>query len=58
MMVQVPFADSVEGLIGQLLVWAKSPLFVPMIPILVMVRAEPPLFVNVTPWAALVVFTC
>ena len=48
MMVQVPFAASVEGLMGQLLVWAKSPLLVPVIPILVTVSAEVPLFVNVT----------
>ena len=49
LIVQVPLAARVLGLIGQVLVWAKSPLFVPVIPILLMVRAVLPLFVNVTP---------
>ena len=35
--------------VPQVLVCAKSPLFVPVIPILLMVRAVLPLFVNVTP---------
>jgi hypothetical protein len=36
----------------QLLVWEKSPLFAPVIVILVIVKAAPPVFVTVTPWAA------
>src|SRR5438874_2124413 len=50
-------AASVLGLIGQLLVWAKSLALVPVSPMLVMVRAPVPLLVSVTVWAALLVPT-
>src|SRR5437588_445160 len=50
-------AASVLGLIGQLLVWAKSLALVPASPILVIVRAPEPLSVNVTVCAVLLVLT-
>src|SRR5579872_320662 len=53
-MVQLALAASVPG---QLLVCAKSPLFVPASPILLIVRAEVPLFVRVIVFAVLVVPT-
>ena len=46
--VQLALAARVEGLKGQLLVWAKSPLLAPVIETLVMVSAELPLLVRVT----------
>ena len=47
LMVQVLPAANVLGLIGQVLVCAKSPAFVPAMPILVMVRSAVPLLVKV-----------
>lgn len=44
-----------EALAGQLLVWAKSPPFVPVRAMLEMVNGAVPLFVSVTLCAALVV---
>ena len=41
----------------QPLVWAKSPLLVPVIAMLLIVNGALPLFVSVTAWAALVVLT-
>jgi hypothetical protein len=43
------------GLIGQVVVWEKSPAFVPVIPMLLIVSAAPPVLVRVTFCAALVV---
>src|SRR5438552_3820651 len=54
LMVQVPLADKVEGLRGQLLVCPKSPGLFPVKPMLVMVSAAPLGFESVTAWAALV----
>ena len=54
LIVQVPLAARVEGLIGQLLVCPKSPGLVPVKPMLVMVNAAPLGFESVTAWAALV----
>ena len=48
LMAQLALAARVEGLKGQLLVWAKSPLLVPVMPMLVIVSAELPLLVRVT----------
>ena len=48
LMAQLALAARVEGLKGQLLVWAKSPLLVPVMLMLVIVSAELPLLVNVT----------
>ena len=48
LMAQLALAARVEGLKGQLLVWAKSPLLAPVIETLVMVSAELPLLVRVT----------
>ena len=48
LMAQLALAARVEGLKGQLLVWAKSPLLVPVMLMLVIVNAELPLLVNVT----------
>src|SRR6266567_963548 len=48
---------SVLGLMGQLLVWAKSPAFVPPMLIAVRVKAPVPLSVSVTVWAVLLVPT-
>src|SRR5437764_9329605 len=48
LMVQEALAARVLGLMGQVLVWAKSALLVPLKPILLMVRAALPLLVNVT----------
>ena len=48
LIVQLVLAARVEGLKGQLLVWAKSPLLVPVIEMLLMVSAELPLLVRVT----------
>jgi hypothetical protein len=55
LMVQLLPAASVLGLLGQVLVWAKSPALVPVRVMLVMVRAAVPLLVRVTVLAALVV---
>src|SRR5437667_330508 len=49
---------SVEGLMGQLFVWPKSPGFVPPIAMLVIVNGALPVFESVTAWAGLVVLTC
>ena len=57
MMVQVALAAKVEGLMGQLLVCAKSPGLVPVKPILVMVNAAPLGFESVTALAVLVMPT-
>jgi hypothetical protein len=54
---QFALAASVAGLSGQVLVSAKSGLFVPLTVIAVMVNAAVPLLVNVTLCAALVVPT-
>src|SRR5262249_52295923 len=54
---QLAFAASVVGLSGHVVVCAKSPAFVPVIPMLAIVSAPGPLFVTVTLCAALVVFT-
>ena len=54
LMVQLPLAARVEGLIGQLLVCPKSPGLVPVKPTFVMVSATPLAFDSVTAWAALV----
>ena len=48
LMAQVPLAASVAGLAGQVLVWAKSPLFAPVTAMLVMARAALPVLVSVT----------
>src|SRR5947209_18957050 len=58
LMVQEALAASVLELLGQVLVWAKSPALVPVRPMLLMVRAALPLLVSVTAWAVLVVLTC
>jgi hypothetical protein len=55
LMVQLLPTARVLGLTGQVLVWAKSPLLVPVIPMLLMVSAAFPLLVRVTLWAPLVV---
>src|SRR5437868_4651428 len=55
LMVQLDPAVSVLGLIGQVLVWAKSPGLVPARLMLLMVRSAVPLFLSVTVCAALVV---
>jgi hypothetical protein len=56
-MVQVAPAARVLGLLGQVLVWAKSPALVPVRPMLLMLRAALPLLVSVTVCAVLVLFT-
>ena len=48
LIVQAPFAARVAGLTGQVLVWAKSPLFAPVTTMLVMDRAAVPVLVSVT----------
>ena len=48
LMVQLALAASVEGLIGQLFVWPKSPGFVPPMAMLLMVNGEVPVFESVT----------
>src|SRR3954468_12320707 len=53
--VQVALAASVSGASGQSLVCAKSPAFVPMTPMLVIVRGAAPEFRRVDVWAELVV---
>src|SRR5437660_901588 len=58
LMVQEAPAASALQLLGDLLVWAKSPALVPVRAMLLMVRAALPLLVSVTAWAALVVLTC
>ena len=58
LMVQLALAASVDGLMGQLLVWAKSPLLVPVTAMLAMVTDVVPVLESVTVWAALVVPTC
>lgn len=57
LMVQLAPPASVAGLTGQVLVWPKSPGFVPERLMLVMLRAWPPLLVNVTACDPLVVPT-
>jgi hypothetical protein len=57
LIVQFAPAASVLGLRGQVLVCAKSPALVPLIPTLVMVSAAFPLLVSVTVCAPLVVPT-
>lgn len=58
LMVQLPpLAARVGGETGHVLVWAKSPAFVPVIEMELMVRAEVPSLVSVTVCAALVVFS-
>src|SRR5436305_1945247 len=52
--VQLPPAATLDP---QVLVWAKSPLFVPVIAMLVMLRVAVPGLLNVIVWAALVVAT-
>ena len=54
---QLAFTAKVDGEVGQLLLWAKSPAFVPVIVIPLMVSAAVPPFVSVTVCAALLVFT-
>jgi hypothetical protein len=57
LIVQFDPAARVLDPLGQVLVWAKSPLLVPLKLILLIVRAALPLLVKVTVWAALVVPT-
>src|SRR2546421_214298 len=57
MVQEAPAANVLEPL-GQVLVWAKSALLVPVRPLLLMVRVALPLLVSVTVWAVLVVLTC
>ena len=57
LMVQLPLAARVEGLIGQLLVCPKSPGLVPVKAMLVMVSAAPLGFESVTALAVLVMPT-
>jgi hypothetical protein len=52
---QLAPAARVLGEIGQLLFWLKSLLLAPAIPMAVIVRAWPALFVSVTGWPALAV---
>jgi hypothetical protein len=56
--VQIALAASAEGLMGQLLVWTKSPEFVPVMLMLVMIKGSLPAFVSVVVCGALVVPTC
>jgi hypothetical protein len=44
-------------LVPQVFVWLKSPLFAPVIVMLVMLSAAVPVFESVTAWAVLVVLT-
>jgi hypothetical protein len=53
--VQFALAASVAGLSGHVLVWAKSPAFVPVTPMLVIVNGALPEFVSVVDCPALVV---
>src|ERR1035437_7343913 len=53
-MLQLPPAAT---LAPQVLVCAKSPAFVPVTPMLVIVRAPDPVLLSVTDWAVLVVLT-
>ena len=48
LIVQLELAASVEGLMGQLFVWPKSPEFVPPMPMLLMVSGALPVFESVT----------
>ena len=57
LIVQFAPAAKVLELLGQVLVCAKSPLLVPLRPMLLMVKAAVPLLVSVTVCAALVVPT-
>src|SRR5438093_578159 len=57
LMVQVPLAAKVEGLMGQLLVCPKSPGLVPVKPMLVMISRVSGGVESVTAWAAPVVPT-
>src|SRR5439155_1681291 len=43
--------------VPQLLVWAKSPLLVPVMPMLLMVTVELPVFQNITGWTSMDVST-
>jgi hypothetical protein len=54
--VQFAFGAKVEGLIGHVVVCAKSPALVPVIAMLLIVNTPEPVFVTVTLCAALVVF--
>jgi hypothetical protein len=56
-MAHVPFAASVAGLTGHVLVCPKSPGFTPLIPMLLIVSGTLPLLVSVTTCPALVVPT-
>jgi hypothetical protein len=57
LIVHVPFTASVAGLIGQVVVSEKSPGFVPVIEMLLIVNVPGPLFVTVTICGELDVFT-
>lgn len=57
LMVQLAPAASVVEPVGHVLVCAKSPALVPVIPILLMERADVPLLVSVVVCEGLVVFT-
>jgi hypothetical protein len=57
LIVHVPFTANVAGLIGHAVVSEKSPGFVPVIEMLLIVNAPGPLFVTVTPCDELDVFT-
>ena len=56
LIVQLRLTPNVDGESGQLLVWAKSPAFVPVIAIELIVKAAVPLLVSVIVCAVLVVF--
>jgi len=56
LIVQFPLFAATE--LPQLFVCAKSPLFAPVTPMLVMLRAALPVLVSVTDWDPLVVFNC
>ena len=58
LIVQVPLTARLEGLTGQLVVWAKSPLFVPAMTMLVIVSGALPVFESVTTWATLLLLSC
>ena len=49
--------DPAVRLATQLVVWAKSPLLVPVIAMPLIVRLASPVLLRVTPWAGLVVPT-
>src|SRR5579863_8949111 len=56
LIVQFPLFAATE--LPQLFVWAKSPLFAPVTPMLVMFSAAFPVLVSVTDWGPLLVFNC